>query len=399
MQAQAAAYPFEWQSGASLVPLLRLVAQAAPSGVRIESIEHHGTFSCGCGRLLLRSDSAHPARQLLQALREQCAGAEGDASDRDCATPRREPGLDTTLTLLTPQADPDLLAAALAVLSRRRPPYLCVRTLSSNGLSAIEAAAPLPASDIEALRSELDALRSEQRELSLQPPSLRLPGRRLVVMDMDSTLVRQEGIDELARCQGVYDQVSAVTRRAMRGEMDFDSALRERCAQLQGAPLSIFDRTREKIVLTSGAERFLKTLQACGHCTALISGGFRRLGQPIAERLGFDHFYANYLEVEGGRLTGRVIGDIVNAGRKASLLAQLCQECGLARDAVVAIGDGANDLPMLGLAGLGIAFNAKPKVQKQVRHRINVPRLDAALYLMGLSDTQIDLLLQRPIEV
>lgn len=242
---------------------------------------------------------------------------------------------------------------------------------------------------------ELAALVDETSGLVLLPPGLRRPAPRLLVIDMDSTLVRQEGIDELAREVGQHGAVARITERAMRGEIAFDEALRERCRRLAGASAEIFERVRGRLTLTPGAVRLMETWRALGHRAALVSGGFAPLAEPLAGMLGFDRFFANDLEIVHGRLTGEVKGTIVNGVRKGEIVEELRGEFGFAPWQVVAVGDGANDLPMLGRAGLGIAFNAKPAVRRQAPHAVNFPRLDAVLYLLGMSDEEIEALGER----
>lgn len=222
-----------------------------------------------------------------------------------------------------------------------------------------------------------------QLGFSLLPWQQRRLPKRLLAMDMDSTLIEQEGIDELARQAGVYEQVARVTERAMRGEMDFDESLRQRCLCLAGAKASIFEQVRSRLTLTPGAEELLQSVRKQGCRTALLSGGFQEVGQPLARQLGFDHFQANRLEVRQGRLTGRLQGPIINGRLKADIVGRLARQQGASRQEIVVLGDGANDLPMLAEAGLGIAFDAKPAVRKQAEHSLNVRRLDGAIFLMG----------------
>jgi phosphoserine phosphatase len=247
------------------------------------------------------------------------------------------------------------------------------------------------------LRESLMELRQAlQCDVALQRETLLRRSKRLVVLDMDSTIIQQEVIDELARRAGKYDEVSAVTEAAMRGEMDFDESLRQRCEHLKGLPDSVFGTVyRESIDLTPGADRFVQVLQKLGFQVAIISGGFQNIADMVKADLGLDYAFANKLEIREGTLTGRVTGAIVNRERKRDLLESLCQTLGLVSEQVVAVGDGANDLDMLLHAGLGIAFNAKPVVQQQARQAINHTRLDTVLYMMGISDADVENLLSR----
>lgn len=212
--------------------------------------------------------------------------------------------------------------------------------------------------------------------------------RRLVVFDMDSTLIRAEVIDELAKEAGAGEKVAAITDAAMRGELDFDASLRQRVASLAGLPEAKLQAVADRLELTEGCEALLHNLRAFGYKTAVLSGGFTYFGRHLQQKLGLDHVHANELEIEDGRLTGRVVGEIVNGPRKARLLEEIAQHEGIHRRQVVAVGDGANDLPMLNRAGLGIAFHAKPIVRRQAEHSVSTLGLDAILYLLGVHDHQ-----------
>jgi phosphoserine phosphatase len=225
-------------------------------------------------------------------------------------------------------------------------------------------------------------------DISFQEDNFYRRNRRLVVFDMDSTLIRQEVIDELAREAGVGEAVARVTEAAMRGEIDFRESLRQRVAALEGLDESVLERVRQRLTLTEGAERLLRTLRTLGYRTAVISGGFTYFGRAIQQRLKLDYMYANELEIRDGRLTGRLTGEIVDGEKKAALLRQIAEQEGIELAQVIAVGDGANDLPMLSLAGLGIAFHAKPLVQQSARQAISTLGLDSILYLMGMKDAE-----------
>jgi phosphoserine phosphatase len=226
-------------------------------------------------------------------------------------------------------------------------------------------------------------------DVALQREGLLRRSKRLVVMDMDSTLIQQEVIDEIARIAGVYEEVAKVTERAMNGEIGFDEALRERCQKLAGTPASVFDEVSKTIQLTPGADVLVRALKRLGYRLAVISGGFVQVVEPLRQQLGLDYAFANELEVVDGRITGRVIGPIVNRQRKADLLESVAQAERISLEQVIAIGDGANDLDMLARAGLGIAFNAKRSVQAQAQHKLNQRNLDAVLYLLGIREDEI----------
>ncbi|RFA30866.1 phosphoserine phosphatase SerB [Alkalilimnicola ehrlichii] len=224
-------------------------------------------------------------------------------------------------------------------------------------------------------------------DISFQEDNVYRRNRRLVAFDMDSTLIQQEVIDEMAEVAGVGDQVRKVTEAAMRGEIDFRESLRQRVALLEGLDANLLDTVIERISLTEGAERLITALKAFGYKTAIISGGFTYFGRHLQQRLGIDYMYANELEVEDGRVTGNVVGEIVDGPRKAELLKQIANKERLNLEQVIAVGDGANDLPMLRIAGLGIAFHAKPLVKRSARQSISTLGLDGILYLMGIKDT------------
>lgn len=213
--------------------------------------------------------------------------------------------------------------------------------------------------------------------------------RRVVALDMDSTLLQAEVIDEIAKEAGVGELVSAVTEAAMRGEIDFDESLRQRVAALAGLPESVLPKIAARLELTEGAERLLANLKRFGYRTAILSGGFTYFAESLRERLQIDHVHANELEIIDGKLTGRVVGEIVNAQRKAALLEQLAENLGIDCEQTIAIGDGANDLPMLSRAGLGIAFHAKPIVRESARHQVSTLGLDAVLYMLGVRDRDL----------
>jgi phosphoserine phosphatase len=235
-------------------------------------------------------------------------------------------------------------------------------------------------SDLLALASHLDI------DLAYQVDDIFRRNRRMVVFDMDSTLIRQEVIDELAKEAGVGDEVSAITEAAMHGEMDFNQSLERRVALLAGLSENALEAVMSRIQLNEGAERLFRTLRHLGLKTAILSGGFTYFGERLKAQLKVDYLYANQLEIEDGKLTGRLVGEIINGDAKARLLRELAEREHLVPEQVIAVGDGANDLPMLRAAGLGVAFHAKPIVRESADQALSTLGLDAVLYLLGLSD-------------
>lgn len=235
-------------------------------------------------------------------------------------------------------------------------------------------------SDLMAVCSELDI------DVAVQEDTIYRRNRRLVAFDMDSTLIKTEVIDELARAAGVAEKVVAITERAMRGEIEFQESLIERVACLKGLPESVLEEIAEKLPLTEGVEHLFKTLNQLGYKTAILSGGFTYFAEGLQKILGIDHVHANVLEIENGVLTGRVIAPIVDGARKAQLLKELAEAQNISLEQVIAVGDGANDLDMLATAGLGIAFHAKPIVKENAEQSISNLGLDSILYLMGIRD-------------
>ena len=227
-------------------------------------------------------------------------------------------------------------------------------------------------------------------DVSFQKDDIYRRSRRLICFDMDSTLIETEVIDELAERAGVGDAVREITARAMRGEIDFRESFTERVALLKGLDVSVMEEIARNLPITEGLERMMTILKRVGYKTAILSGGFTYFGNYLRQKYGFDYVYANELEIEQGKLTGRYVGEVVDGRRKAELLRLLCQFENINIAQSIAVGDGANDLPMLNLAGLGIAFHAKPKVKATARQSISTIGLDGILYFLGLKDSRIE---------
>jgi phosphoserine phosphatase len=256
---------------------------------------------------------------------------------------------------------------------------------------------PITAIDLHVSGADPDKLRdilareaaAQDVDIAVQPANLLRRGMRLIVMDVDSTLIQGEVIEMLAAHAGCEPEVARITERAMRGELDFAASLRERVALLEGLDAGILDTVYDELVLAPGARTTVRTLKRLGYRFAIVSGGFSQLTDRLAADLDIDFAAANELEIVDGRLTGRVVGEIVDRAGKATALRRFAQESGLPVSATIAIGDGANDLDMLGAAGLGIAFNAKPVVQEAAHTAVNVPYMDAVMYLLGISREEV----------
>ena len=245
--------------------------------------------------------------------------------------------------------------------------------------------------DRELMQSKLMHLASEQEiDFSFQRDDMYRRMRRLICFDMDSTLIQTECIDELAARAGVGDKVKAITERAMRGEIDFKESFTERVALLKGLDVSVMQDIAEHMPITEGADRLMSVLKRCGYKIAILSGGFTFFGEQLRRRYGIDYVYANELEIdENGKLTGRYVGDIVDGKRKAELLKLIAQVEQVNLAQTIAVGDGANDLPMIAEAGLGIAFHAKPRVKATAQQSINNIGLDGVLYFIGFKDSYL----------
>ncbi|MGM9830462.1 MAG: phosphoserine phosphatase SerB [Paludibacteraceae bacterium] len=286
---------------------------------------------------------------------------------------------------------------------------LADRNLNIDSIKRLTGRPALDASDLDSLRScvefsvrgelcdkhelaarfmEISA--EEGVDISFQKDDMYRRNRRLICLDMDSTLTKSECIDELAERAGVGEEVKAITLSAMRGEIDFKESFRRRVALLKGLDASVLDEIAQSIPLQDGAERLLTVLKRCGFKIAVLSGGFTFAGKPLKDRFGIDYLYANNLEIVDGKLTGNYLGDIVDGKRKAELLGLIAQMEHIELEQVIAVGDGANDLPMLNEAGLGIAFHAKPTVKANAQQSISTIGLDGILYFLGFRDVHLN---------
>ena len=246
-------------------------------------------------------------------------------------------------------------------------------------------------SDKERMKADFMRLSNElEMDISFQEDSMYRRMRRLICFDMDSTLIKTEVIDELAIRAGVGDQVKAITESAMRGEIDFCESFKQRCALLKGLDVSVMQEIAENLPITEGVDRLMRLFKKVGFKIAILSGGFTYFGNYLKQKYNIDYVYANELEIEDGKLTGRYVGDIVDGRRKAELLRLIAQVENVDIRQTVAVGDGANDLPMISIAGLGIAFHAKPKVKATANQSISTIGLDGILYFLGYKDSYLE---------
>ncbi len=263
-----------------------------------------------------------------------------------------------------------------------------IRRLSDYPVTSFELT--VSGAEAGALRAALGAVAAATgADVAVEQVGLARRSKRLIVLDVDSTLVRGEVIDELAARAGRAAEVARITAAAMNGELDFEQSLRARVATLAGLPVGVLDEVREHLVLTPGARTLIRTLQRLGFRCGIVSGGFTQITDPLAASLGLDFAAANTLEVADGVLTGGLVGEIVDRAGKARALARFAAQHGVPMEQTVAVGDGANDLDMLGAAGLGIAFNAKPFVREQAHTALNQPYLDAVLQVLGFTRDEV----------
>lgn len=267
--------------------------------------------------------------------------------------------------------------------------YSLTRINMANARTAFQLHVSGLPNQLERMREELYKISMvEPIDLAVQEDDLFRRNRRLILFDMDSTLIQCEVIDELAKCAGVGDQVAEITEAAMRGELNFKESFHRRIALLKGMPETVLQGIADTLPITEGAPRLISNLKRLGYKVGILSGGFTYFAERLQKELGIDYVFANELDFVDGKLTGKVKGEIVDGERKAMLLQQIATENGLSLKQVIAVGDGANDIPMLKLAGLGVAFHAKPKVKQQAKVAVSTLGLDGILYLLGIRDSE-----------
>jgi phosphoserine phosphatase len=383
--------------------LTALLAEYSVSILDIGQAVIHATLSLG---LLVELPEACESQQVAQAIQAFALRRDLRATTAPVAHDSYGQWVDNQgraryiITLLARKITSDQLARVTRVISQHGLNIDGIRRLSGR----------IPLGDLPALskaclefsargqlldpaefrRDLLEVAGALEVDLAFQQDNMYRRNRRLVAFDMDSTLVEAEVIDELAKLAGVGEKVSAITERAMRGEIDFNESFRTRVALLENLSEDALARVAEQLKITEGAQHLISTLRTLGYKTAILSGGFTYFAKFLQARLGIDYVFANELDIVDGRVTGKVKGAIVDGARKAELLRQLAAEQHIDMQQVIAVGDGANDLPMLSIAGLGIAFRAKPLVQQSAEQSISTLGLDAILYLLGISDKYLN---------
>jgi len=293
------------------------------------------------------------------------------------------------VVILTTELHPRSIAAVAEAISEQQGNIERIHRTASYPITAIELT--VSGANTAKLRQSLAAVSNEYSiDIAVSPGGLMRWAKKLVVLDVDSTLIQQEVIELLAAHAGVEVQVREITERAMRGELDFRQSLESRVALLAGLPETVIADVREQIVLTPGARTLVETLHKLGHNVAVVSGGFAAVIEPILKDLGITHYRANTLEVVDGKLTGKIVGEVIDRAAKATALRDFAKIVGVELEQTIAIGDGANDLDMIAIAGMGIAFNAKPAVKAAADSSVSAPYLDSVLYLLGISREDIE---------
>jgi phosphoserine phosphatase len=359
--------------------------------VDVEQVVVHGQLVLG---VMVRAAGAADAEQLVDRLRPIAADVAGRTGMQVTVEPTTDAGVSHERTarhhviVLGRPVPPAAVAGAARAIAGVGGNIDAIRRLSDYPVTSIELT--VSGAGSTALRTALATVAAETgTDVAVEQAGLARRSKRLIVLDVDSTLVRGEVIDELAARAGRAAEVARITAAAMNGELDFEQSLRARVAVLAGLPVSVLDEVREHLVLTPGARTLIRTLQRLGFRCGIVSGGFTQITDPLAAALGLDFAAANTLEVADGRLTGGLVGEVVDRAGKARALARFAGQYGIPLEQTVAVGDGANDLDMLNAAGLGIAFNAKPIVREQAHAALNQPYLDAVLQVLGFTRDEV----------
>jgi phosphoserine phosphatase len=365
--------------------------------IDVEQVVVHGHLVLGVVVSALPVDGATTDEATLLAhlgrLAADVAAAVGvrvavESAGEPDAEPASRAGRPHHVIVLGRPVPPDAVAGAARAIAAIGGNIDAIRRLSDYPVTSFELT--VSGAEATALRTELASVAaSTGADIAVEQVGLARRSKRLIVLDVDSTLVRGEVIDELAARAGRAAEVARITAAAMNGELDFAESLRARVAALAGLPVEVLDEVREALVLTPGARTLIRTLQRLGFRCGIVSGGFTQITDPLAEALGLDFAAANTLEVADGKLTGGLVGDIVDRAGKARALARFADQYGIPLEQTVAVGDGANDLDMLNTAGLGIAFNAKPFVREQAHTALNQPYLDAVLQVLGFTRDEV----------
>ena len=384
--------------------IMEILARHDAQILDIGQADIHSTLSLG---ILVRIDEAASGQMMKELLFKTTElgvtiGFEPVSDDDYEAWAGRQGRNRYILTLIGRSLNAEQIHAAAAVISqqglnidaiKRLTGRMSIKHPERNVRACVEFSVRgfLSADDRVSLQRNLMAMSEESGiDFSFQRDDMYRRMRRLICFDMDSTLIQAECIDELARRHGVYEQVAAITERAMHGEIDFKESFTERVALLKGLDISVMQDIAEHLPITEGADRLMSVLKTCGYKIAILSGGFTFFGEYLQRRYGIDYVYANELEVgEDGKLTGRYVGEIVDGRRKADLLKLIAMTEHVNLAQTIAVGDGANDLPMLLEAGLGIAFHAKPRVKQSARQSLSTIGLDGVLYFLGFKDSHL----------
>jgi phosphoserine phosphatase len=341
--------------------------------------------------ILISLDRAH-ASAIEEDLNAQADSLDLDFaiafSEQKSASIAAKTGL-THIVILSQELKPSALAAIASAIADVKGNIERIQRTASYPVTAIECV--VSGAPTAVLKNVLTPLAAENSvDIAVSPGGLMRWAKKLVLMDVDSTLISQEVIELLGAKAGVEVQVKAITERAMAGEIDFEASLRERVALLKGLPESVIEEVRGEISLTPGAKTLVSTLQKLGHTVAVVSGGFINVIEPLLNSLNIVHFRANTLEIKDGVLTGALHGPIIDRAAKATALRDFAKIENVELEQTVAIGDGANDLDMIALAGLGIAFNAKPAVRAAADSALSAPYLDSVLYLLGITREDVE---------